>query len=757
MPVHLFGIRHHGPGSARCLLKALEALQPDILLIEGPPEAQEILHWATHPDMQPPVALLAYESGHPQRASFYPFTAYSPEWNALHYALGKKIPVRFADMPLSHHFALQAKAAAEEQTEVLGGEPYNSLEQGTTEAVAIEPAINPLEHLAGLAGFTDAEAWWEHEIELKDNAIEVFDAITVAMTELRQHFPGRDPEEPLREAFMRRAIRQAQREMYSTIAVVCGAWHTPALAHMPAQKEDDALLKNLPKTKVETTWIPWTNDRMALASGYGAGVNSPGWYAHLWQHPADDGTRWLVHTAAIFRQHQLDVSSAHVIESVRLANSLAALRQLHRPGLSELLESTMAVMCMGNDMPLRLVENELVVGQNMGAVPEGTPQVPLQQDFEKTIKSLRLKTADLGKVLKLDLREDNDREKSALLHRLLLLEVPWGELRVAQGKGTFKEEWVLYWQPEYTLKLIDKANWGNTINLAANNWLGHLAAQSQQLPEVTLLLEKTLPADLPPGTEKLLARLENLAASTTDTPLLLDAFVPLARVYRYGNVRQTDAGMLGSILSSVFMRAAVNLPAGAVNLAAELADELAKKTGEVHAAVLLLENPEFRQAWQECLERLAQNEQTEPLLMGYATRLLYDEGKLSGDAIPPVFSRALSGGNPPVYSARWAEGFLKDGALALLLDEVVWQMVNNWLAALPDAEFTAVVPLLRRTFATYTASEKRKIAERAAGTGTTGLAPAYHDSAAINPEWGMAALQTFRQIIAGKNQMEATT
>lgn len=31
--VHLFGIRHHGPGCARSLRKALETLQPDCLLV----------------------------------------------------------------------------------------------------------------------------------------------------------------------------------------------------------------------------------------------------------------------------------------------------------------------------------------------------------------------------------------------------------------------------------------------------------------------------------------------------------------------------------------------------------------------------------------------------------------------------------------------------------------------------------------------------------------------------------------------------
>ena len=33
--VEVFGIRHHGPGSARSLVAALQAYQPDAVLIEG--------------------------------------------------------------------------------------------------------------------------------------------------------------------------------------------------------------------------------------------------------------------------------------------------------------------------------------------------------------------------------------------------------------------------------------------------------------------------------------------------------------------------------------------------------------------------------------------------------------------------------------------------------------------------------------------------------------------------------------------------
>ncbi|MCF8248073.1 MAG: hypothetical protein K9J46_23150, partial [Saprospiraceae bacterium] len=36
MPLHLLGIRHHGPGSAKAVLSALEANPPDCLLVEAP-------------------------------------------------------------------------------------------------------------------------------------------------------------------------------------------------------------------------------------------------------------------------------------------------------------------------------------------------------------------------------------------------------------------------------------------------------------------------------------------------------------------------------------------------------------------------------------------------------------------------------------------------------------------------------------------------------------------------------------------------
>ena len=41
--VEYFGIRHHGPGSARRLVEALDALKPVELLIEGPADLFDLM------------------------------------------------------------------------------------------------------------------------------------------------------------------------------------------------------------------------------------------------------------------------------------------------------------------------------------------------------------------------------------------------------------------------------------------------------------------------------------------------------------------------------------------------------------------------------------------------------------------------------------------------------------------------------------------------------------------------------------------
>ena len=81
--LHLLGIRHHGPGSARSVRRALDELQPDVVLVEAPADADAALRWIGDAGLVPPVALLGYVVARPERAVFAPLAEFSPEWQAV--------------------------------------------------------------------------------------------------------------------------------------------------------------------------------------------------------------------------------------------------------------------------------------------------------------------------------------------------------------------------------------------------------------------------------------------------------------------------------------------------------------------------------------------------------------------------------------------------------------------------------------------------------------------------------------------------
>src|SRR5262249_43921336 len=161
--------------------------------------------------------------------------------------------------------------------------------------------------------------------------------------------------EDLREAAMRQIIRQAQREGYKRIAIVCGAWHSAALVNLNTAEADEALLADLPTIAVDATFTPWTHSRLTMWSGYGAGIWSPGWYQHLWESDGKNiGISWLTKVAYLLREEDMTASPAQVIDAVRLADALAALRQRPVAGLEEFNEASQTVFCFGNPAPLRL-------------------------------------------------------------------------------------------------------------------------------------------------------------------------------------------------------------------------------------------------------------------------------------------------------------------------------------------------------------------------------------------------------------------
>ncbi|MCI4044460.1 DUF5682 family protein [Streptomyces sp. TRM75563] len=746
----LLGVRHHGPGSARAVLAALAAARPAAVLIEGPPEGDALLPLAADPQMRPPVALLAHAVDDPGRASFWPMAAFSPEWVAIRWALDHDVPVRFVDLPAAHSLALEGPAPGERAAD------------------EVTPVVDPIRVLAETAGCDDPERWWEDVVEHRSpgggasaggapaggmpaggmpaggapaggtpaegtatggtpvggtpgDALAPFVALAEAMSALREAYgDGGQPRDAVREAYMRIQLRTARKEFGDGVAVVCGAWHVPALAARTTLAADRALLKGLPKVRTDLTWVPWTHRRLARHSGYGAGIDSPGWYGHLFDAADRPIERWMTKVAGLLRAEDRFVSTAHVIEAVRLAETLAALRGRPLAGLGETTDAVRAVMCEGSDVPLALVRDRLIVGETLGEVPDTAPAVPLQRDLTRSQRTLRLKPEASERELDLDLRKETDAARSRLLHRLCLLDIGWGDPVAGRGStGTFRESWRLSWEPELHVRVAEAGVWGTTVLTAATAKAESGAVAATALADVTALAEHCLLAGLPDALPVVMKALADRAALDADVGHLADALPALARSLRYGDVRATDTAALAEVAAGLAERICVGLPPACTGLDADGAEALRRQMEAVHGAIgLLLAGPApaegLRERWDAVLHKLAARDTVAGIIRGRATRLLLDEGRLAEDEAARLMALALSPGTPPADAAAWIEGFVggaSGGGMLLVHDERLLGLVDAWLTGVPAEMFTDVLPLLRRTFSAYEPGVRRTLGE----------------------------------------------
>ena len=551
---------------------------------------------------------------------------------------------------------------------------------------------------------------------------------------------------------MRQVLRAALRETDGVVAVVCGAWHAPALAGpLPPASADAALLRGLPKRKAALAWVPWTHSRLAAASGYGAGITSPGWYHHLFATPALTVERWLTRVAAVLRERDLPVSSAHVIEAVRLASALAVLRGRPAAGLAEVSEATLAVLCEGDPVVAGFVTRDLVVGELLGSVPDDAPPVPLDADLRARARALRLKVSPLAVTLDLDLRRELDRGRSEFLHQLDALGIGFGKVTASavRATGTFRETWTVQWQPSLSVAVIDAAVWGTTVAGACAARLIDQASSASSLPAVTEAVSAVLLAGLSAAAlAPVLRALDAAAARDEDVASLMTAVPSLVRAIRYGTVRGTPAGSLSAVVDALVIRICARLPGRVGGLADDAAAKLRVAMDGLHGALAVYGSagasggpaPGQRRCWSGSRERwidalggVAGRRDVHGLVAGRVTRMLADAGALTWAEAATRFRAALSVGVPPADEGGLGGGVPRvaagdghpgsggsGGGLLLVHDDDLLGVLDEWVASLGAEEFIEVLPLLRRTFGGFAGPERAAIGRSTRALGTRG-------------------------------------
>jgi hypothetical protein len=706
--IHYFGIRHHGPGSSRRLLAALNALQPSHVLIEGPSDLTALMPLLAHPDMQLPVALMSFVTDDRAASIYYPFAEYSPEYQAICWAVQQHAELKFIDLPMAQQLASMISSDDTINDDALEHE----------DIAKSEIWQDPLALLAKLAGYEDSESWWNQILEqTAPDEPTLFANIETTMTALRNHQPDQRERTLQREAYMRLQIAEISKDASGPVAVICGAWHLPGLRQNFSKKADKATLgtmsAKLSAKQFCSTWVPWTSTRLSLASGYGAGVDAPQWYQHLWEHGYNEQSlvHWLTLTAAKLRATGTTVSTAAIIEATRLCQSLAQVRKRPSAGFEEARDAAIACFCFGNTLLWQQIETELLQGDMVGVVPADVPLAPLLDDLQQWQKRTRLKPSALPSELALDLRSDAGLTKSILLRRLQLLNVHWGKpSHAGNSRGTFRERWVLEWQPEFAVQLVEHQVHGSSIELASARLTMLKLNDEKRLATLAELILTALEAQLPTTAAYGISRLAERAAHGSECIELLDALPPLVDINRYGTSRDMTLSHLVDLVEQLAVQAALALPFAVRNLNDEESQRFQQAILTGHRQLELAQCPiTVMTTWWQALESICHDDGCDSGARGVTARLLYQADRQSAEQVHTLLQKLLSPSLPLARTKGFFEGFFANASEQLLYDANLRHLTNSWLMALDEQSFIESLPLLRRVFGSLDAMERRRL------------------------------------------------
>ncbi|HOX42967.1 MAG TPA: DUF5682 family protein [Myxococcota bacterium] len=719
---HVLPIAHASPWCAARVERAFAALAPGQVCLELPVDAQPLLPYL-RAARKLPLAIFGFEPGAapagagaepgagPARATrgYLPLGDFSPELAALR----AEIPVAFVDLPFEHLLAEPAPRA------------FPGLELACRR-LRCRDAAELAERLLG----DERAAGWLLELA---------------------GWGGTGPSP--RERFMAARIRALAGQ--GPILVVAGAAHARALADL-LREGGAGPAPDVPPSAWELFLVPYDEARLHRTGA----APFPRW-RRLCRDRAGEalvpGLAVAIGRAA--RRAGLLASVSDTLELVQVARSLAHLRAERGPGLRDLLDAVRLTLvrdaageggeedlsAAGAFGPLGPIVERICVGARRGALPVGTPEVPIVADVRRRLAAARL-PLDRPARPELDVvRSRLDRERSRLLHALAYVGSPgvrfWKgpDLAAERDVHLLFEHWALGWDEAAESQLLELAPRGETLSEVVRSLLrerlGHpLAGVEEVSRELVAALVMGLGHELGPH----LGTLARLAAREPD-------LVPLWRAAsRLGQARvlaQEPAAplALGRVEDLLLARALEVLATTTRDPGeGELLDWLDCVHGlRVHVATTGERRDELLGAARSLAER-----GPSPLLLGAASLLLLRLGALSEAELLERFEmQCRIGARDPEALCRFLLGLLLPGRSLPIQVPALLDALGEVLEALPDEVFAGALPELRFAFSALSPRELRRLSAALVPPAAAGepTLPAGH-AAALARELGRLGL-----------------
>lgn len=719
MTVAYFPVRHHSPRVSAALVAFLDRVQPTLVLVEGPRDAQRLIPYLFEADTVPPIAILGYRTDGPANSLLYPMASYSPEYVALGWAHRHGVRAELIDITTGEALAADRDAG----------------EDDDDDTAPSEDAVGPSEQaIAEAHGFRSFEELWEAWFEAPEHGPDELAKALIAWANVVRSRDRVDYHRA-RDARMARHIAEAIASGIpaAKIVVVIGAAHAAALVENDVDPALEAKFfsRSVP---TELTLIPYSFTRLAGQVGYGAGNRAPRYYQKA--HDAGcDYTRATLEVLIEFTEHLrvrgFMASLADTIEAYRLAVTLANMRDKHAPGLDEVREATIATMCRGDATHVDQFLWPTVIGKSIGTVGAKLGKNSLQTEFWREVEARGLPRSDEPEDFTLKLGDPVQAHTSAFLHRLRVADVPYANYRGSQAiarqggmpqdgdeaggiaaLARVREHWTAQWTPSTDVALVERIIYGDSLLQVCERRLSEALLAATGAAGASHVLMEAVVCNAPQVIPEALMATERLAALDENVQSLARATRSLSGLVSFGTSRAAVAGaeqIVTGLAETTFTRAVLRIEAAATG------DEEA--TAPAREAIRILHEIASSQSrfdtslWFTIAAELVHKETIHGACAGMIAGLLYLAERLDDATLVQIVGLRLSNTVDPQAAASFLEGFLAVNALVLVKNRAIVGALDRFMQEVPADRFKGVLPVLRRAFSRLGATERRYLLE----------------------------------------------
>ncbi|MDS0527660.1 DUF5682 family protein [Clostridium sp. SHJSY1] len=513
--VMFFPVRHHSPACSFHLKNVIDSYKPEIILIEGPAEANKVIQYIAHEETKAPVCIyysyfdrngLIEESKEKYRC-YYPFLDFSPELLALREGKKREIVCEFIDLSyaeiLINSKKLEVMGKAEEKN------TYND-DYLMKESVFIK-AICEKE------GCRNYNELWEKLFEIDGLKISTEKFIENMIFSCYLSRVGYS-EEMLkedgcfaRETFMSMKIREAVKK-YNKVLVVSGGFHTSTLID-GLETNDEIKLHNIAEADTGVYAMAYSFEESDQLNGYASGMIHPAFYQRVWNNiekqvdkPYEEAVlNFIVHTGKHIRKNYGNLSTADEIEAFNMAMGLKSLRDKYECGVFELKDGITSAFVKGemdaeSQVSLKYLR-EILTGNKIGKLCALAEVPPIVQDFNELCKKFNIKTTTLENGVPLSIyKSKKHREQSKFFHMMKFLDTNFCFMEKGpdfirrKNTNLVREVWKYKWTTKLQSTLIELSMQGGSLKEAANSILTKrfISCENESGEASLLLIEAAL-------------------------------------------------------------------------------------------------------------------------------------------------------------------------------------------------------------------------------------------------------------------------